>query len=279
MHSALPYLAGIACSLCYGIATYLEQTAASAHTSIRSLNPLHFAKLLIKSSYILGIILDLLGWVLFLYAARVLPLFLDLSFVASSLMVTAIIAHLKSPTKNMRTEGLAIVLVMSGIILLGFIAQPSSTHSVNHHFVQVLEIFPVVLAIIGAIWLRSKLARPAAAVLAICSGLAFGATGIISRVINISHLDLHTIAQPLVVSLIAYGILGMIFLAAAFQKDTINRVNSMLYSSELTIPSLLGIVFLGDRSRHGLWELLIIGFMLVIIGTMTIAQDNTIKNT
>jgi hypothetical protein len=275
MHDALPYLAGIGCSLCYGIATSLEQFAARRHSTIRSLNPAHFLKLLQQSPYIIGIVLDLVGWGLFLYAARVLPLFLDLSFVAASLMVTAIISQVHDPVKSIAKEGWAIVLVMAGILLLGFIAQPSSAHTVNHHFVQILEVFPVVLAVIGAGWLRSASTRPAAVALATCSGLAFGATGIISRVITTSHLDFHTIVQPLIVSLIAYGALGMIFLSAAFQKDTINRVNTTLYSSELTIPSLLGILFLGDHARHGLWLLVIAGFLLVIIGTVTIAQDST----
>lgn len=275
MHSALPYIAGVGCSLCYGIATYLEQVATSHHTKFRSLNPIPFVRLFIKSSYFFGIILDLLGWGLFLYAAGALPLFLCLSFVSASLMITAVIAQLRSPTKMSRREVRAIALVMIGIILLGAIAQPSSKHIANPHFVQVLEVFPIVLAIVGGLWLKSNSARPAALALAICSGLAFGATGIISRIINTFNFGLHSLTQTLVIALIAYGALGMIFLAAAFQKDTINRVNSTLYSSELTIPSLLGILFLGDSVRDGLWVLLAAGLLCVIIGTISIAQDST----
>jgi hypothetical protein len=273
MHNVLPYLAGIGCSLCYGVATYLEHLAARRHIAIRSLDLRHLLKLLKQSPYLMGIFLDLLGWALFLFAARKLPLFLDLSFVAASLMVTAIIAHFRSKLK-LNSEGRDITLVMIGIILLGFIAQPSTTYVVNHYFIRSLEIFPALLAIVGVTWLRSETNKVSALALAVCSGLAFGATGIIARVINLAHFNLHTVLQPLIVSLIAYGVLGMIFLAAAFQKDTINRVNSALYSSELIIPSLLGILFLGDRVRHGLWLPLIAGFLCVIIGTISIAQDN-----
>jgi len=253
----------------------LEQIAARRQKDIRSLHPSHFVKLFSQGPYVSGIILDLVGWGLFLLAARTLPLFLDLSFLVAGLMVTAIVAQLRSLTKINRTEVGAIVLVMVGIVLLGIVAEPSRVHSVSHHFVQILEIFPVVLAVIGLSWLRSNTARPAALALAICSGLAFGATGIISRVINIAHLGLHTILQPLVIALIAYGVLGMLFLTAALQKDAINRVTSTLYSSELAIPSLLGILFLGDRARHGLWSVVIVGFVCVIIGTLIIAQDTT----
>lgn len=274
MHSALPYLAGIGCSLFSGIATVLEQVAAHRHTAIRSLHPSHFVQLFRQGPYILGIVLDLVGWGLFLFAARTLPLFLDLSFLAAGLMVTAIVAQLHSPARISHTEKRAIALVMLGIVLLGIVAQPSSVHSVSHHFTQVLEVFPIVLAVIGLSWLRSNTARPAALALAICAGLAFGATGIIARVIHIAHFDLHTVLQPLVIALLAYGALGMLFLTAALQKDTINRVTSALYSSELAIPSLIGIVFLGDHARHGLWIVVIAGFLCVIIGTVTIAQDS-----
>jgi hypothetical protein len=275
MHSVLPYLAGIGCSLFSGIATVLEQVAAHRQAAIRSLHPSHFIKLLQQIPYLSGIVLDLLGWGLFLFAARTLPLFLDLSFLAAALVVTAIVAQLRSHTRINHAEMGAIALVMVGIVLLGVVAEPSRVHSVSHYFVLVLEVFPIVLAVTGLGWLRTNAARPAALALTICAGLAFGATGIIARIIHIAHFDLHTVAQPLVASLIAYGVLGMFFLTAALQKETINRVTSTLYASELAIPSLLGILFLGDRARHGLWVVVIAGFLCVIIGTVSIAQDTT----
>lgn len=274
VHELLPYLAGIGCSLCSGTATVLEQVAARRQKSIRSLHPYHFIKLFQQGPYAIGIILDLVGWGLFLLAARTLPLFLDLSFLAAGLVVTAIVAQAHSKTKISRTEMRAIGLVMIGITLLGVVAQPSSVHSVNHNFVLAIEVFPVVLALVGASWLRTGNTRASALALAGCSGLAFGATGIISRIIHIYHFDLHTVVQPLALALIAYGALGMLFLSAALQKETINRVTSTLYASELALPSLLGILFLGDSARGGLWPLVAAGFLCVIIGTVAIAQDS-----
>jgi len=275
MYALLPYLAGIGCSLCYGIATFVENFAARQQETIRSIHPSYFLKLLRSNRYIFGIALDLLGWLLFLFASRSLPLFLDLSFVASSLMVTALLAHRHTSRTNSNKEVRAIALVMIGIVLLGLIAQPSHVQKASKVFIRIIEIFPLALAALGALCLRSNLKRPAAYALAASGGLAFGATGIISRVINLSHFSVHTLTQLLVLALAAYGILGMIFMAAAFQRDTINRVNTAVYSSELIIPSLLGIAFLGDRARHGLWPLLIVGFIGVILGTLYIAKNDS----
>ena len=273
MHEVLPYLAGIGCSLCSGTATVLEQVAARRQKDIKSLHPSNFIKIFLQGPYALGIILDLVGWGLFLFAARNLPLFLDLSFLAAGLMVTAVVAQAHSKTKISLAEKRAIGLVMIGVILLGVVAEPSGPRSVSHHFVTIIEVFPAVLAVAGASCLRTS-SRLSTFALAGFSGLAFGATGIISRIINISHLDLHTILQPLVAALIAYGALGILLLTAALQKDSINRVTSTLYASELALPSLLGIVFLGDSARHGLWPLVAIGFLCVIVGTVAVAQDS-----
>ncbi len=270
----LPYLAGIGCSLCSGTATVLEQVAARRQKDIRSLHPSNFVKIFLQGPYAIGIILDLVGWGLFLFAARTLPLFLDLSFLAAGLMVTAVVAQAHYKIKINASEKRAIGLVMIGIILLGVVAEPSGPRSVSHHFVTIIEVFPVVLALTGASYLRAPHTRMTTLALAGCSGLAFGATGIISRIIHIPHLDLHTVLQPLVAALLSYGALGMIFLTAALQKDSINRVTSTLYSSELALPSLLGILFLGDSARHGLWPLVAVGFLCVIIGTVTIAQGS-----
>jgi hypothetical protein len=116
--------------------------------------------------------------------------------------------------------------------------------------------------------LRVTKSRHATLVLSALAGLAFGGTGLASRIIS-----LHTIMQPLVLSLLGYGALGMLFLAAALQRDTVNRVNSVLFSSELAIPSLLGILFLHDGARHGAWPIMIAGFGSVIVGTVIIAFD------
>lgn len=273
MHTLLPYLAGIGCSLCYGLATILEQAGARNHKAIRSLHPSHFVQLFRQFPYISGIVLDLLGWVLFLAAARSLPLFLDLSFVTASVMVTAVLAHLFFHIKNTKTEVIAISVITLGLILLGIAAKPSAATNVSHAFRLALEFSPVIIAVVGLYSLKINGRKVSAMMLAICAGLSFGATGLVSRIIHIQHYDFHTIVQPLTAALVCYGVLGMLLLAAALQKDNLNRINSVMYASELTIPSILGILYLGDSTRPGLWILFIVGFVMIFIGTLAIARS------
>ena len=273
MQNIFPYLEGIGCSLCYGLATILQQVAAKRQETIESLNPSHLLRLFRQGPFILGIVLDLVGWGLFLLAARTLPLFLVLAFVASSLGTTALVARLFLATKSSMGERLAIVAVMVGIILLGITAEPSTARAVNRSFTLGIEWAPIPMAIIGAGLLKARGRRYGALLLALLAGLAFGGTGVIARFIEVTSFGVQDIFQPLVLSLVAYGALGMYLLPAALQRDSVNRVNGMLYSSELAVPSLLGIAFLGDRARAGTWPFMLAGFVFVAAGTILIARD------
>jgi drug/metabolite transporter (DMT)-like permease len=273
MHDILSYCLGIGCSICYGTATIFEQVAVRRHATIVSLQASQLLKILRQAPYIVGTILDLLGWLLFLLAARKLPLFLVLSFGALSLVVTAVAAHTYLGIKISRAHKLAILLIIGGTVLLGVAARPSSVpvHTVNIYFRFALETALIPLVLAGLALLKSSKNRYGPTFLALLAGLAFGTTGILARIIHVHTIDTHLIVKPLFLSLVAYGILGAVFLASALQRDNINRANSLLFASELTIPSLLGIIFLGDGVRHGLWAVMIIGFLASIIGTFVIA--------
>lgn len=271
MDHVLPYLAGIGCSLCYGAATIFEQIAVRRQKSIRSLHPSHLVRLVRQESYILGIALDLAGWILFLLAARKLPLFLALSFVAASLTVSAVIAHKYLGVKENNSERFAIIGMMVGLIILGAVAQPSNGHTMNQAFRIGVESAPVLLGVLGLALLRAPQRTYSAFGLAALSGLAFGGTGLVARVIHVGQITPHFIL--LSIALILYGALGALFMAAALQRESVNRVNGALYASELVIPSILGTIFLGDRARSGLWPVLVLGFICVVASVVVIALD------
>lgn len=219
----------------------------------------------------LGIALDIVGWVLFLLATRKLPLFLALSFVAASLIVSVVIAHRYLGAKESSRERVAIIGMMVGLIILGAVAQPSSGHAMNQAFKIALEGAPVLLGLLGLVLLRAPHRTYSSFGLAALSGLAFGGTGLVARVIHIGHVTPHLVL--LAVALILYGALGALFMAAALQRDSVIRVNGALYASELVIPSILGILFLGDGARKGLWPVLLLGFICVVASVMVIALD------
>ncbi len=271
MNDALPYIAGIGCSICYGAATVLEQVAANRQKSIGSLHPLHLVRLTKQSHYLLGIVLDIAGWLLFLLAARNLPLFLALSFVTASLIVSAIFAHKYLGERESGRERSAIIGMMVGLIILGTVAQPSSGHTISQIFRIALELAPLPIGLAGLALLRTSQRKFSAFGLASLAGLAFGGTGLVARFIRLGQITPHFLL--LSISLVLYGVLGALFMAAALQRESVNKVNGMLYASELVVPSILGILFLGDRARRGLWPVLVFGFVCIVVSVTVIALD------
>lgn len=278
MHvTAFPYLAGIGCSLCYGGATILELLAARRQEKIDSLHIKHLAGLLKQKYYLLGVILDFTGWILFLLTSKSLPLFLTMSFVVLSLGVTAVLAASLLSIKTSRTSELAIGIIMAGIVGLGFAAQPSHAYLSGATFKLVLELATLPTIIAGTILLKGKTKAYTSGLIAMLSGLAFGVTGLIARVIHISHLDAHSILQLMVLALIVYGIIGAVLMAAALQRDAINRVNCILFTTELVVPSLIGLIFLSDRPRQGYWPLTIISLVFIVAATIVVTLDSKVE--
>lgn len=216
-------------------------------------------------------VFDFLGWVLFLFAARRLPLFLALSFAASSLVVTAVIAHFIGTERTTRNERIAIMTALFGDVLLGIVAQPSAVQHTTFLFKLILVLAPIPIAIGGLAVIQGRQHGLKPLLLALFAGLTFGGTGLIARTIHFTSLSAGSLLQPLVLALIVYGYLGIMFMAIALQRGNINRVNSVMFLSELTIPSIIGIIFLDDRVRAGLWGVMILGYILVIASTVILS--------
>ena len=269
----MAYLAGFGCSICYGLATIFELIAAKQQERITSLHPSQLIGLVKKNYYLIGIALDFIGWLLFLVSSQKLPLFLSMSFVAFSLVVTAIASHFMFKTKTHIKDVVAIIFIVIALISLSFVAKPSSAGHVSQVFSDLLKFMPVALVFIGYILLKLEDKKFIALSLAALSGICFGATGLIARVIHFDNFK--SILQMYVLSLVIYGILGAIYLAAAMQKESINRINCALYSTELIVPSLLGLLFLQDKAKSGLWPVMVISLLVVVAATAVVALDSS----
>jgi drug/metabolite transporter (DMT)-like permease len=274
MDHALAYLAGFGCSICYGFATIFELIAAKQQERITSLHPHQLISLFKKNYYLIGIALDFIGWLLFLVSSQKLPLFLSMSFVAFSLVVTAIASHFIFKTKTHNKDIVAILFIVIALTSLSFVAKPSGAGHVSRTFSILLKLMPIALGFIGYILLKLEDKKYVALALAALAGICFGATGLIARVIQFDHFNFKSIFQIYVLSLIVYGILGAIFLAAAMQKESINRINCALYSVELIVPSLIGLLFLQDKAKSGLWPVMVISLLVVVAATIVVALDS-----
>ncbi len=62
----------------------------------------------------------------------------------------------------------------------------------------------------------------------------------------------------------------------ALQRAQATVVNATMTSSQTLIPTVVGIVFLGDSARHGLWSLVAVGIVLSVGGVVLLALSHEV---
>lgn len=264
----LPYIAGLIAAICYGTAIVLEQLGAKKESKIKSLNPLHLLGLLKRSTYFWGIVLDLFGEIFILIAVRRLPLFLVQSFIALSIVVSALLDHYWLKHQIKKNEKIAIGLVLTGLLILSLVAKPGTAIATSYMFKLILVLMPIAFIILGTALVKLKTSKLNSAFIAILAGLAFGATSVLTRMLIFNQIDKQLIQVFMVISIIVYAIIAMILLSIVLQREKINRINSIVTSTEVIGPSIIGIIFLGDGVRGGLWIVLVIGLIFVCTGAL-----------
>lgn len=273
MNFFLPLIAGIGSSICYGISSVLQKVSVDKEVNVATLKIGLFLRLLKDSPYLWGLILDLGGWVLNLVSVHSLPLFLVQAIIASSVVVAALIEqvyfhHFLSPKVY-----IAISAVLIGLILIGVGASPERTFQPILIVRMSIIISPILIAILGGLSARAKNHNSYLS-LALLSGISFGGTSIIGRIITYNHPLTYFITNPLIWALIAYGVIGIALFTIALQRSAATKVLAAVIASETLVPVLIGTLLFNDRAKAGLWTEVWIGVGLVVVGSVVTALNN-----
>jgi drug/metabolite transporter (DMT)-like permease len=267
----LPMSAAFACAMCNGAAAVLQKVSADKEEDVNSLDASFLWRLIKNKPYSAGILLDLLGWLLTLYAVRLLPLFLVETIIAVNIVFAALFESLFRKKRIQPNTYLAIGVILTGLVLLAISSSPERAQQPGATLRLCIVLAPVVIGIIGFILARRK-TRLASIGLASMGGLAFGATSVIGRIFVFSNPLWHTLYDPLLFSLIASGVLGILLFSIALQRAQATVMNAAMAVSQTLIPAIVGIAFLGDDARNGLWSLVVIGTALSLGGVFILIR-------
>ena len=272
--TSLALAAAFGCALCYGVGSVLEQIGARREEAATSLDPRLLIRLAGQLPYLAGLGLDGVGWVLSLVALRSLPLFLVQSAVAASIAVTAVVARLVLHTKLDRADLVTIGVIIAGLVVLALAAAPDDARPVGAPFRLVLVLGVPVLAVVAAAMARAEVGRGALGLAAV-AGLAFSGTAIAGRVVAIPDDLVAIVREPVAWALVGYGVMGILVFSIALQRGSVTTTNAMLFAIETVVPTLIGVVFLGDRARAGRWPAMVIGCAATIAGAIALALRST----
>ncbi|HTB53936.1 MAG TPA: hypothetical protein VK719_01680 [Trebonia sp.] len=269
--------AALVAALFYGIASVMQSVAAHeasnrkpADADAGGVDPGLLPRMLRQWRFVVSLCLDALGFVAQLIALQRLPLFAVQAIVAANLAVVAVVASLLIKVRLSWREWLAVTGVVVGVGLLGSSAGPEGASQAGVVFKLALI---VAIAALGLIGLAAARLRDPARTLALglVAGFGYGVIGIAARVLN-GFEPLTLLRDPAAYAVAAAGIVSFVFYATALEGGSVTVATAAVVLAETLPPAIIGVVFLGDRTRPGLEPAAIVGFLLAVTSAVMLAR-------
>ncbi len=260
-------LLALGCSVCYGTATVL-QAAATRSVDVGDSDSGVDAALVLRAlrqwRYLLGIALDGLGFLLQIAALRLVPIYVVAAAIAASLAVTAIVAAWLLHTRLSAMEWAAVAVVCASLAMLGIAAGPEGDGHGPRGLGWALLVIVAVVFVAGAT--AGRLGdRTRALVLGFGAGAGFGVDEIAVRLIDSVDLTEASFwTNPAVYALVAGGAAGFLLLTNALSRGSVTTAVAGMVIGETVGPALVGVAWLGDRTRPGLGWMVEAGFAVAV---------------
>lgn len=267
---AIGLLAALGAAVCYGVGSVLQAVGARRTAAAVGIDPRLLVRLLGQSTFVIGSLLDVVGFILALVALRSLPLYVVQATIASNLAVSAVLAAKVMHARLANVEWAGVVAATLGLGLLGLSSGEQGPVEAGHVFR-----WGLVIASIGVIGLGIAAgglagARGAAA-LGFVSGLGFGIVSLAGRVL-IDLTPAHLWRDGAMWALVVAGAVGFLLHAVALQRGSVATATVGVVLGETILPVAIGIVLLGDTTRSGFVPVAVVGFLLAVVGALTLSR-------
>ncbi|MFF3319500.1 hypothetical protein ACFYV5_28875 [Streptomyces sp. NPDC003035] len=255
-------------SLCFGTASVLQALGARAARPGTG-GGVDVALLwgaLRQWRYLAGLSLDGIGFGLQVVALLTLPIYTVGAALAASLAVTAVVCSWLLKVRLTRMEWAAVAVVCGGLAMLAF---ASGTEGEGHGSPALRwAMLATAFGVLGIGVVAGRLPnRPRALVLGLGAGFGFGVVEVAVRLI-----DGPDLANPAWYALLVGGAAAYLLLTSALQRGSVTTATAGAVLGETIGPALVGVVWLGDRTREGLAWAAILGFTIAVAGALVLAR-------
>jgi drug/metabolite transporter (DMT)-like permease len=270
--------AALVAALFYGIASVMQSVAAHEASnrkpqdaSAGGLDPGLLARMLRQWRFVVSLCLDALGFVAQLIALQRLPLFAVQAIVAANLAVTAVVASMVIKVRLSWREWLAVTGVVAGVGLLGSSAGPEGASQAGVVFKLALIVAIAALGLIGLAAAQLLRGQGRTLALGLVAGFGYGVIGIAARVLN-GFEPLTLLRDPAAYAVAAAGIVSFMFYATALEGGSVTVATAAVVLAETLPPAVIGVMFLGDRTRPGLEPAAVVGFLFAVASAVMLAR-------
>ncbi|MEU1019380.1 hypothetical protein ABZ383_31575 [Streptomyces sp. NPDC005900] len=259
-------------AVCFGTASVLQAVAtrATAPGTGSGVDPALLMRALRQWRYLVGLALDGLGFLLQIVALRSVPIYAVGAALAASLAVTAVVAARLLRVRLSGAEWGAVAVVCAGLAMLGLASGDEGEHGGSTTLRYVMLGVAVAVPALGAVAGRLP-DRGRALALGLGAGCGFGVVEVTVRLVD-SVRPGALLANPATYALLVGGGAAFLLLTSALQRGSVTAATAGLVIGETIGPALVGVVWLGDRTREGLGWLAVLGFAVAVAGALALAR-------
>ncbi|MFI1725741.1 hypothetical protein [Streptomyces sp. NPDC020489] len=257
-------------AVCFGTATVLQAVAARAAGSGGGGEAALLLRAVRQWRYVAGLALDGLGFLLQIAALRSVPIYAVGAALAASLAVTAVVAARLLRVRLSRAERGAVGVVCAGLAMLGIASGTEGDRSGPDALRYVMLAVAVGVLLLGLGGGRLP-ERGRSSLLGLGAGFGFGVVEVAVRLID-SLAPAELLANPAAYALVLGGGAAFLCLTSALQRGSVTVATAAMVIGETVGPALVGVVWLGDRTREGLGWLAVLGFLVAVAGALGLAR-------
>lgn len=257
-------------AVCFGTATVLQAMAARAAGSGGGGEAALLLRAVRQWRYLAGLGLDGVGFLLQIAALRSVPIYAVGAALASSLAVTAVVAARLLRVRLSRVEWGAVGVVCAGLAMLGVASGTEGELDGPGALKYVMLAVAVGVLLLGLGGGRLP-ERGRSSLLGLGAGFGFGVVEVAVRLID-SLAPSELLANPAAYALLLGGGAAFLCLTSALQRGSVTTATAAMVIGETVGPALVGVVWLGDRTREGLGWLAVLGFLVAVVGALGLAR-------
>jgi drug/metabolite transporter (DMT)-like permease len=263
------FAAAILSASCYGLGTALQSWGARRVRTGQQVSARSLVRVLRQWPFLVGVLLDLVGFAAQLVALRSLPLFVVQAALGGNLAVTALACV---PILRIRLGALqwtAVLTVCAGLILLGVSSGAEGAAGAPLATRFALLACAVLLGAVAV--LAARLGPPGGPIVqALVAGVGFGLMALSVRGMP-ALAPTALVRDPAAYAAAVSGACAFLSFAAALQRGAVTTVSALVVVGETALPAAAGILLWHDRSRPG-WALAaVLGFALAVTGALLLA--------
>src|SRR5271166_3137009 len=200
-----------------------------------------------RGRWMLGTGLSILGWPLQVIALLLAPLVVVQPALAAGLLVLVFLGQRMLGEHAGRHEHIAMAAIVVGVIGAGLCAPPRSTSHTSEHLTIALVLFVLALASLLPYLLRAFQRSPAAVTI-VCAGLAFGWSGVATKLASddLSHGYL-IVAGAWGLATAAASAVGVLSESSSLQSRPAIQVAPVVFVTQTIVPVALAPALFGER--------------------------------